>query len=342
MGTGDDQCFYTRGVVFTLDPTPGQERLLRSYAGAARFAYNWAVAVGEVSENLSVRRAQRDAGVAEADLTPALSWSAFGLSKLWNETKTEVAPWWQEVSMHAFRSGIRAVADALGNFSDSKKGERKGTKVGFPHRKSRRRSTPSVSFVEINHQLSWLNPNRHGVRLMLPQSTLPGPSGPAPPCPSPVDPHNCVDPSPLQPGRIRTGHYPEGHHLAEGRSLAGGLLGALRGQAGRSLSGSQGGGASRGSRRWSCTPGHPVGSGAWVDRRRGPRDQSGHPLPTTQPSQEARLRRGALRAWIEEPSSAPQAPGPPARNHRQDSGSRAAPRDQRARAPLRGHRDRGP
>jgi putative transposase len=29
---------------------------------------------------------------------------------------------------------------------------------------------PAVSFVEINHQLSWLHPDRHHVRLMLPQS----------------------------------------------------------------------------------------------------------------------------------------------------------------------------
>jgi putative transposase len=169
MGTADEQGFYTRGVVFSLDPTPAQERLLRSYAGSARVAYNWAVR--EVSANLFSRRAQREAGVPEADLTPALSWSAYSLSRRWNKAKPEVAPWWQEVSMHAFRSGLNAAAAALGNFSDSKKGERKGRRVGFPHTKSRRRSLPSVSFIEINHQLSWLNPDRHGVRLMLPQST---------------------------------------------------------------------------------------------------------------------------------------------------------------------------
>jgi putative transposase len=73
--------------------------------------------------------------------------------------------------MHAFRSGITAAANALANFSDSKKGARRGRRVGFPRRKSRRRSAPSVSFVEINHQLSWLDPDRHHVRLMLPQSS---------------------------------------------------------------------------------------------------------------------------------------------------------------------------
>lgn len=30
---------------------------------------------------------------------------------------------------------------------------------------------PSVSFVELNHQLAWLHENRHAIRLMLPQST---------------------------------------------------------------------------------------------------------------------------------------------------------------------------
>ncbi len=142
---------------------------MRSYAGAGRFAYNWVV--GQVSANLATRRSEREAGVAETELTPALSWSSYGLSKAWNESKAEAAPWWSEVSMHAFRSGITAAADALANFSDSKKGERKGRRVGFPHHKSRRRATPSVSFVEINHQLSWLAPDRHHVRLMLPQST---------------------------------------------------------------------------------------------------------------------------------------------------------------------------
>jgi putative transposase len=169
MGTDTNEVFYTRGVVFTLDPTPAQERLLRNYCGAARFAYNWAI--GRVSSNLAVRTAERGAGVLEDELTPALSWSSYGLGKAWNETKQNTAPWWREVSMHAFRSGTAAAGAALANFWSSKKGERKGRAIGFPRTKSRRRSVPSVSFVELNHQLSWFHPNRHGVRLMLPQSS---------------------------------------------------------------------------------------------------------------------------------------------------------------------------
>jgi putative transposase len=91
VGPANKQDFFTRGVVFTLDPKPAQERLLRSYAGAARFAYN--SAIGRVSDNLALRRAERAAGLSGKDLTPALSWSAYSLGKAWNETKDETAPW---------------------------------------------------------------------------------------------------------------------------------------------------------------------------------------------------------------------------------------------------------
>ena len=165
----DSEDYITRGVTFTLDPSPAQERLLRSYCGSARVAHNWAIA--QVKENLAARFAERAAGVAEADLTPSLSWSKYSLEKSFTTVKRTTVPWWQEVSMHAFRSGITQAAAGLANFSASKKGTRKGRSVGFPHFKSRNRSTPTISFVEINHQLSWLREDRHAVRLMLPQSS---------------------------------------------------------------------------------------------------------------------------------------------------------------------------
>jgi putative transposase len=166
---GDAEGYITRGVSFTFDPTPAQERLLRSYCGSARVAHNWAIA--QVKENLSVRSTEREAGVAEADLTPSLSWSKYSLERSFTTVKRTAVPWWQEVSMHALRSGITQAAEGLANFSASKKGARKGRPVGFPHFKSRNRSTPTISFVELNHQLSWLREDRHAVRLMLPQSS---------------------------------------------------------------------------------------------------------------------------------------------------------------------------
>jgi putative transposase len=108
---GDGEHYITRGVTFILDPSPTQERLLRSYCGSARVAHNWAIA--QVKESLTTRSAKREAGVAEADLTPSLSWSQFSLSTAFNASKSESAPWWREVSMHSFRSGITQAAESL-------------------------------------------------------------------------------------------------------------------------------------------------------------------------------------------------------------------------------------
>jgi putative transposase len=161
--------FVTRAAVVPLDVSPSEERLLLSYCGSRRFAFNWVVST--VYENLAVRRAERAAGVAEDRLTPAVSWSYQSLDRRWHEVRDAVAPWWPEVSMHAFRSGIFDAAIALKNWSESRSGKRKGQKVTFPKRKKKGRCVPSVSFVEINHQLSWLHPDRHHVRLMLPRAS---------------------------------------------------------------------------------------------------------------------------------------------------------------------------
>jgi putative transposase len=42
---------------FALDPTPAQQRNLAAHAGAARFAFNWALAA--VQANLGQRAAER-------------------------------------------------------------------------------------------------------------------------------------------------------------------------------------------------------------------------------------------------------------------------------------------
>ena len=108
--------YLTRAVVFSAEPTPAQERLLRSYCGAARFAHNWAL--GQVKDNLATRTGERESGIAEAELAPSQSWSAYSLHKEWNAGKEEAAPpWWPEVSIHAFRSDVVAAAAGLASQS---------------------------------------------------------------------------------------------------------------------------------------------------------------------------------------------------------------------------------
>ncbi len=186
--------YVTRAVVFNLDPSRPQERLAYSYAGARRFAYNWAV--GAVRDNLKIRSAERADGVADSDLTPSLSWSAYSLSKAFNGLKEEAAPWWREVSMHAFRSGITDAAAALRNFADSMKGKRAAAPRPSPR-------PADVAPVAVGSR---------------PQETLGQPR---------LASHNRIHPPALQPDRARPGPDPKGDDLLPGRALAGLVLRAL-------------------------------------------------------------------------------------------------------------------
>jgi IS605 OrfB family transposase len=130
---------------FALDPTPAQERALRSHAGAARVAFNWGLA--RVKANLSQRDAERSYGVTGDDLTPSLSWSLYSMRRDWNAAKATVAPWWPECSKEAFNTGLDQLARALKNWGDSRSGKRKGKPAGFPQFRSQRRARPSVRFT---------------------------------------------------------------------------------------------------------------------------------------------------------------------------------------------------
>jgi|HubBroStandDraft_3_1064219.scaffolds.fasta_scaffold06612_2 IS605 OrfB family transposase len=130
---------------FALDPAPAQERALRSHAGAARVAFNWGLA--RVKANIGQRDAEKSYGITADDLTPAFSWSLYSLRKDWNAAKDEVAPWWAECSKEAFNTGLDALARALKNWGDSRKGKRKGKPAGFPRFKSKRKARPSIRFT---------------------------------------------------------------------------------------------------------------------------------------------------------------------------------------------------
>jgi putative transposase len=130
---------------YALDPTPMQERALRSHAGAARVAFNWGLA--RVKANLAQREAETSYGLTADELTPSISWSLYSLRKDWNAVKATVAPWWGECSKETFNTGLDQLARALKNWTDSRKGQRKGTPVGFPRFRSRHKTRPSIRFT---------------------------------------------------------------------------------------------------------------------------------------------------------------------------------------------------
>ena len=136
---------------FALDPTPTQQRAMRSHAGARLFAFNTMLVV--VKANLDQREAEKSYGLSGDELTPPLGWSMISLRREWNRIKHTVAvrqdgtPWWQENSKEAYACGCRALADALQNWSASHHGTRKGPRMGFPRFKSKRRAAKKFTFT---------------------------------------------------------------------------------------------------------------------------------------------------------------------------------------------------
>jgi putative transposase len=121
---------------FALDPTPRQQEALASHCGAARFAFNWGLAL--VKERIDAR---------QADKVADIPWTLSALRREWNYAKSEAAPWWPENSKEAYSSGLNNLAISLKNYSDSVNGRRKGAQVGFPRFKKRGRARDACRFT---------------------------------------------------------------------------------------------------------------------------------------------------------------------------------------------------
>jgi putative transposase len=121
----------TQAYRFALEPTPAQERMLRSHAGASRFAWNWALA--RCKERYDAE---------------GMWYSGADLHKLWNaEKKADPAlAWWGENSKCAYQEAFRDLDRALNDFIKSRKGERKGKRLGFPRFKRRGKCKDSFRF----------------------------------------------------------------------------------------------------------------------------------------------------------------------------------------------------
>ena len=101
---------------------------MASHAGAARFAYNAGLAhVKEALEN-----------------SESPEWSHYGLLRWWNANKDTIAVnrdtgvvWWRQNSKESYSMAFRDLALGFLNWSKSRKGQRKGKRVGFPKFKSK-------------------------------------------------------------------------------------------------------------------------------------------------------------------------------------------------------------
>ncbi|MET8807097.1 IS607 family element RNA-guided endonuclease TnpB [Streptomyces sp. NPDC004546] len=140
--------FVVQAYRYALDPNATQEEALRSHCGAARAAYNWAVAWATAS--WWQRKAEETYGIGQAELTEWRSWSLPSLRKAFNAAKhtdPRFASWWEDNSKEAYNTGLANASAAFDNYAKSKQGKRRGKRMCAPRFKSKRKARLACRFT---------------------------------------------------------------------------------------------------------------------------------------------------------------------------------------------------
>lgn len=129
---------------YALDPTDAQLAALNRHAGAARWAFNHALAA-KVATHEEWRRqvaALVESGVPEDQARKQVKVKVPTkpeIQKALNQVKGDsrkgidgLCPWWHEVNTYCFQSAFADADTAWKNWLDSLKGKRAGRKVGYP------------------------------------------------------------------------------------------------------------------------------------------------------------------------------------------------------------------
>lgn len=165
-----------RAYRFCLDPTQAQREALAQHAGAARWAFNHALAAKEeawrrrqlqVDELVTLGLPEKQARTEATVKVP----SKPSIQKVWNQFKGDdragvdgCAPWWHTVSTYAFQSAFLDADRAWQNWLDSLTGKRAGRRVGFPRFKRKGRCRDSF---RIHHDVKKPTIRPDGYRRLL-------------------------------------------------------------------------------------------------------------------------------------------------------------------------------
>ena len=121
-----------QGFRVELDPDRAAARPAGQHAGLSRVVENFCLAAGQGSPRPARRRAHLRRRQTSS-LTP-VPWSAPALEKAWRAAHPTVYPWFAEagLSSRVPKEACRVRAAGLKNWADSRKGARRGRRVGFP------------------------------------------------------------------------------------------------------------------------------------------------------------------------------------------------------------------
>ena len=168
-----------RAYRFALDLTPTQEQQVRQHAGAARWAYNHALAAkfAALDERQAAMTALVDEGVdpkaaaKQAPKVPSARNIQWALNRTKGDDRTGVdgdCPWWHTVSTYAFQSAMRDADTAWKNWLSSITGSRGGQRVGKPRFKSKHRSRDSFRIHHHVHNPA-IRPDAGYRRIIVPR-----------------------------------------------------------------------------------------------------------------------------------------------------------------------------
>lgn len=165
-----------RAYKVCLDPNAEQLNKMTSFAGASRWAYNYALDIKLKAQDLwfQVRDEALQSGLSEKDARKKASGAYkvpnyMGMATdYWtrerdtvcariDEETGELVPWWSKVVRRVFVAGFQDADTSFKNWMDSLAGKRKGRKVGKPRFHTKGKSINSfriandVSVVDTRH-----------------------------------------------------------------------------------------------------------------------------------------------------------------------------------------------
>jgi len=165
---------HKQGFRVELAPTEEQAPRMGRHCGLSRVVENFCLET--VRKKKAQQEAEKTYGITGDDLTK-VPWSAPALEKEWRVAHPERFPWFAqgELSSRVPKAACRVRAAGIKNYFDSKNGNRKGAKLGWPKWRKRKHGSrfrydadrakpldartvrlPAIGDVATREDMSWL------------------------------------------------------------------------------------------------------------------------------------------------------------------------------------------